>query len=414
MNTMINAFLNALRNKAASAGCAVKDAMLLITAEQIAVFCTTLAPAVTSVRLDTVLLRAQAGTVSDRLVAFFLDYIAVHNGPVINIATEVNKVLSKMNQSELATFIDGFYNAKQALNEAGNSREAAAALIEAMDHAVHTRMSSSVWAMSPATVSLAREIAQSMSSGLPFGISTDAATVAAASELKLTGLITKIQAVSADRALVTVDTEVFELFAPALELSLPEEGAPVVQDSPAVQTAPVNETAAADQTAVVEQAPVETVETETVETETVESETVETAPVETKDPEIIKAEAAAAGDPMPEAPARKRGRPNAAEKAQYEAAVEQYKADLAAWNVRHGLSESASGKRRVGRPSRKTEKAVAEVHARAQAEADTSQLTPLDSLIVEDISSATDTNELDQVVVKAVQDFGIKTNAAAI
>lgn len=375
------------------------DSMLQLTAEYITDFCATLAPAVTNVRLDTVLLRAQADTVSERLVAFFLDYIAVHAAPVTNIATEVNKVLSKMNQSELAAFIDGFYNAKQALNEAGHSREAAAALIEAMDKAVHTRMSCSVWSMSPATVSLAREIAQSMASGLPFGITTDAATVAAASELKLTGLVTKIQAVSADRALLTVDAEVFKLFAPALELSLPEEeAAPVVQDSPAVQAEPVNETA------VVEQAPVETVE----------SETVEAAPVETKDPEIIKAEAAAAGDPMPEAPARKRGRPNADEKAQYEAAVEQYKAELAAWNVRHGLNENASGKRRVGRPSRKTEKAVAEVQARAQAAADTSAVTPLESLVVEHNDEPADMNRLDHAVLVAVQNYGIKTNAAAI
>lgn len=404
MNTMLNTFLNALRTRAATAGSAAMDSMLQLTAEYITDFCTALAPAVTNVRLDTVLLRAQADTVSERLVAFFLDYIAVHAAPVTNIATEVNKVLSKMNQSELAAFIDGFYNAKQALNEAGHSREAAAALIEAMDKAVHTRMSCSVWSMSPATVSLAREIAQSMASGLPFGITTDAATVAAASELKLTGLVTKIQAVSADRALLTVDAEVFKLFAPALELSLPVEAAAVAvaEALPAAQPAPV------------EQALDETVETETVETETEPVDSVKVAPVETKDPEIIKAEAAAAGDPMPEAPARKRGRPNADEKAQYEAAVEQYKAELAAWNVRHGLNENASGKRRVGRPSRKTEKAVAEVQARAQAAADTSAVTPLESLIVEHNDEPADMNELDHAVLVAVQNYGIKTNAAAI
>lgn len=407
MNTMLNTFLNALRTRAATAGFAAMDSMLQLTAEYITDFCTALAPAVTNVRLDTVLLRAQADTVSERLVAFFLDYIAVHAAPVTNIATEVNKVLSKMNQSELAAFIDGFYNAKQALNEAGHSREAAAALIEAMDKAVHTRMSCSVWSMSPATVSLAREIAQSMASGLPFGISTDAATVAAASELKLTGLVTKIQAVSADRALLTVDAEVFKLFAPALELSLPVEAA----EAPAAEALPDT------QPAPVEQALDETVETETVETETVETEPVDpvkVAPVETKDPEIIKAEAAAAGDPMPEAPARKRGRPNADEKAQYEAAVEQYKAELAAWNVRHGLNENASGKRRVGRPSRKTEKAVAEVQARAQAAADTSAVTPLESLVVEHNDEPADMNRLDHAVLVAVQNYGIKTNTAAI
>lgn len=410
MNTMLNTFLNALRTRAATAGSVAMDSMLQLTAEYITDFCATLAPAVTNVRLDTVLLRAQADTVSERLVAFFLDYIAVHAAPVTNIATEVNKVLSKMNQSELAAFIDGFYNAKQALNEAGHSREAAAALIEAMDKAVHTRMSCSVWSMSPATVSLAREIAQSMASGLPFGISTDAATVAAASELKLTGLVTKIQAVSADRALLTVDAEVFKLFAPALELSLPVEAAAVEAAAEALPDA---------QPAPVEQALDETVETEVVETEVVETETepvdpVKVAPVETKDPEIIKAEAAAAGDPMPEAPARKRGRPNADEKAQYEAAVEQYKAELAAWNVRHGLNENASGKRRVGRPSRKTEKAVAEVQARAQAAADTSAVTPLESLVVEHNDEPADMNGLDHAVLVAVQNYGIKTNAAAI
>ena len=408
MNTMLNTFLNALRTRAATAGSAAMDSMLQLTAEYITDFCATLAPAVTNVRLDTVLLRAQADTVSERLVAFFLDYIAVHVAPVTNIATEVNKVLSKMNQSELAAFIDGFYNAKQALNEAGHSREAAAALIEAMDKAVHTRMSCSVWSMSPATVSLAREIAQSMASGLPFGISTDAATVAAASELKLTGLVTKIQAVSADRALLTVDAEVFKLFAPALELSLPVEA--VAVDTAAVEAAA--EALPDAQPAPVEQALDETVETEAVETETVDP--VKVAPAETKDPEIIKAEAAAAGDPMPEAPARKRGRPNADEKAQYEAAVEQYKAELAAWNVRHGLNENASGKRRVGRPSRKTEKAVAEVQARAQAAADTSAVTPLESLVVEHSDEPADMNRLDHAVLVAVQNYGIKTNAAAI
>lgn len=404
MNTMLNTFLNALRTRAATAGSAAMDSMLQLTAEYITDFCATLAPAVTNVRLDTVLLRAQADTVSERLVAFFLDYIAVHAAPVTNIATEVNKVLSKMNQSELAAFIDGFYNAKQTLNEAGHSREAAAALIEAMDKAVHARMSCSVWSMSPATVSLAREIAQSMASGLPFGITTDAATVAAASELKLTGLVTKIQAVSADRALLTVDAEVFKLFAPALELSLPVEAAeaPAAEALPDAQPAPV------------EQALDETVETEVVETETETVDPVKVAPVETKDPEIIKAEAAAAGDPMPEAPARKRGRPNADEKAQYEAAVEQYKAELAAWNVRHGLNENASGKRRVGRPSRKTEKAVAEVQARAQAAADTSAVTPLESLVVEHNDEPADMNRLDHAVLVAVQNYGIKTNAAAI